>query len=86
MKLLSAVAVSVFFINSAQAQKAQSNGSLAQVEDTPSLSRTDFLSGISGDARMTSGQSAVFRFTSTDQDGTVFHPSNDEVPPLPTWL
>ena len=48
MKLLSAVAVSMFVINAAQA-KAQSNGSLFQVEDTPNLSRNNFLSAISGE-------------------------------------
>jgi hypothetical protein len=50
MRLLSAVAVSILVLNAAQAQNSLSNGSIFQVEDTPSLSTNDFLSAISGDA------------------------------------
>ena len=50
MKLLAAVALSMLVVNAAQGQPSPSDGSIFQVEDTPSLSTVDFLSAISGDA------------------------------------
>src|SRR5215470_16595044 len=50
MKLLAVVAISISVVNAAQAQPSPSDGSIFQVEDTPSLSTIDFLSAISGDA------------------------------------
>src|SRR5262252_3381549 len=50
MKPLAAVAMSMLVVNAAQAQPSPSDGSIFQVEDTPSRSTNDFLSAISGDA------------------------------------